>query len=250
MERAVLGYKKIVIPYRIEDVAMSENLEFFLTDVHWLDAFPDDTVFENLVKAVKNALKIGDVSHSAHEPDDEPGTEPVPENEDEAPGVDRRRSLGEINQEANALKDSAKELYEGKEYIRAAVKYEKAAANFNELYERYKIESDLNWAAHLYIMAGICYQGAKHSKARESYLQALDGYKLLVELYGGKYKKDLGRTYSNLGTAYEVTDERQSLEYYEKCMEMWEDFRDDDEVISADYKKVKVAVDRFRAIYK
>ena len=56
VERAVLGYKKTVIPFRIEDVAMSADLEFFLTDVHWLDAFPDDTVFENLVTAVKNAL--------------------------------------------------------------------------------------------------------------------------------------------------------------------------------------------------
>ena len=58
VERAVLGYRKIVIPYRIEDVAMSANLEFFLTDVHWLDAYPDDTVFENLITAVKNALGL------------------------------------------------------------------------------------------------------------------------------------------------------------------------------------------------
>jgi len=56
VERAVLGYKKTVIPFRIEDTAMSENLEFFLTDVHWLDAFPDDTMFDNLVTAVKNIL--------------------------------------------------------------------------------------------------------------------------------------------------------------------------------------------------
>jgi hypothetical protein len=58
VERAVLGYKKTVIPFRIEDVALSENLEFFLTDVHWLDAFPDDKVFDNLVVAVKNALGL------------------------------------------------------------------------------------------------------------------------------------------------------------------------------------------------
>ena len=64
VERAVLGYRKIVIPYRIEDVAMSANLEFFLTDVHWLDAYPDDTVFENLVTAVKNALGMNAASSS------------------------------------------------------------------------------------------------------------------------------------------------------------------------------------------
>ena len=64
VERAVLGYRKIVIPFRIEDVAMSANLEFFLTDVHWLDAYPDDTVFENLVTAVKNALGLNAASSS------------------------------------------------------------------------------------------------------------------------------------------------------------------------------------------
>jgi hypothetical protein len=56
VERAALGYKKTVIPFRIDDGEMNENLEFFLTDVHWLDAYPDDTVFSNLVTAVKNAL--------------------------------------------------------------------------------------------------------------------------------------------------------------------------------------------------
>jgi len=60
VERAALGYKKTIIPFRIEDVAMNENLEFFLTDVHWLDAYPNDTVFDNLVNAVKNILAIPD----------------------------------------------------------------------------------------------------------------------------------------------------------------------------------------------
>jgi hypothetical protein len=68
VERAVLGYKKTVIPFRIEDVAMNENLEFFLTDVHWLDAFPDDTIFENLITAVKNALGMGAAPVSAPTP--------------------------------------------------------------------------------------------------------------------------------------------------------------------------------------
>jgi len=58
VERAILGYRKTVIPFRINDVAMSENLEFFLTDVHWLDAYPNDNVFGNLVTAVINALGI------------------------------------------------------------------------------------------------------------------------------------------------------------------------------------------------
>ena len=60
VERAVLGYNKQIIPYRIEDAAMSENLEFFLNDVHWLDAFPNDKMFDTLVKVIKNALGKND----------------------------------------------------------------------------------------------------------------------------------------------------------------------------------------------
>ena len=67
VERAVLGYRKIAIPFRIEDVPMSENIEFFLSDsqwvdavkhgeIHWRDIYPDDTVFQELVTAVKNVL--------------------------------------------------------------------------------------------------------------------------------------------------------------------------------------------------
>ena len=77
VERAVLGYKKMVIPFRIEDVAMSENLEFFLTDVHWLDAFPDDTVFGNLVTAVRNALGMNSAPSFATAPQQMPGIAPV-----------------------------------------------------------------------------------------------------------------------------------------------------------------------------
>jgi predicted DNA-binding protein (MmcQ/YjbR family) len=54
IERA-LHYKKTVIPFRIEDVVMSADFEYHLSKVHWLDAFPDDSVFDNLVTAVKNA---------------------------------------------------------------------------------------------------------------------------------------------------------------------------------------------------
>ena len=67
IERAVLGYQKIAIPFRIEDVPMNDNIEFFLSDsqwidavkhgeIHWRDIYPDDTVFQELVTAVKNVL--------------------------------------------------------------------------------------------------------------------------------------------------------------------------------------------------
>jgi hypothetical protein len=51
-------YGKTVIPFRIEDVAMRKSLEYYLSNLHWLDAFPDDKEFDYLVKAVKNALGI------------------------------------------------------------------------------------------------------------------------------------------------------------------------------------------------
>ena len=68
LERAVLGHKKTVIPFRIEDVPMNENIEFFLGDVHWINAYPDDTVFTELVTEVKNALGMGSTSSSVSEP--------------------------------------------------------------------------------------------------------------------------------------------------------------------------------------
>ncbi|MCL2634885.1 MAG: trypsin-like peptidase domain-containing protein [Oscillospiraceae bacterium] len=49
-------YEKTVIPFRIEDVEMRESLEYYLSNLHWLDAFPDDNEFDSLVKVVKKTL--------------------------------------------------------------------------------------------------------------------------------------------------------------------------------------------------
>jgi hypothetical protein len=71
VERAVLGYRKNVLQFRIEDVPMSEGLEYYLGDiqwidacqddksVHWLDAYPDETVFADLITAAKSILGMG-----------------------------------------------------------------------------------------------------------------------------------------------------------------------------------------------
>ena len=67
VERAVLGYNKIIIPFRIEDIPMCDSLEFFLTDVqwinalvdystHWLDVYPDTAIFDELIAAVKKTM--------------------------------------------------------------------------------------------------------------------------------------------------------------------------------------------------
>ncbi|MCL2773002.1 MAG: DUF5050 domain-containing protein [Oscillospiraceae bacterium] len=47
---------KIIIPYRLSKIEMNRNLELFLSGKHWIDAYPNDKVFDNLVTAVKNAL--------------------------------------------------------------------------------------------------------------------------------------------------------------------------------------------------
>ena len=60
LERAVVGYKKIVVPCRIEDVPMNKNIEFFLAGTHWINAYPDDTVFSDLVTGVSRLLGKGD----------------------------------------------------------------------------------------------------------------------------------------------------------------------------------------------
>jgi hypothetical protein len=68
-------YEKTVIPFRIEDVEMRESLEYYLSNLHWLDAFPDDKEFDSLVRAVKNALGM-DTTVSKTVP--APVPEPVP----------------------------------------------------------------------------------------------------------------------------------------------------------------------------
>ncbi|MCL1824239.1 MAG: trypsin-like peptidase domain-containing protein [Oscillospiraceae bacterium] len=59
-------YEKTVLPYRIEDVEMRESLEYYLANLHWLDAFPDDKGFEPLIKAVKNTLGLNSVNQAVN----------------------------------------------------------------------------------------------------------------------------------------------------------------------------------------
>lgn len=48
--------QKTIIPLRIEDVAVSDDLVFFLSGVQWLDALPDQQVYENLLWSVSRVL--------------------------------------------------------------------------------------------------------------------------------------------------------------------------------------------------
>jgi hypothetical protein len=68
VERAVLRYRKIAIPFRIEDIELSEGLEYYIGNAqhidanplgkkHWIDAVPNINVFDNLVTTVKRNTK-------------------------------------------------------------------------------------------------------------------------------------------------------------------------------------------------
>jgi hypothetical protein len=72
-------YEKTVIPFRIEDVEMRESLEYYLSNLHWLDAFPDDKEFDSLIKAVRNVLGLPqEVIPPAPEPVPIPEPAPIP----------------------------------------------------------------------------------------------------------------------------------------------------------------------------
>jgi len=47
---------KNIIPYRLDNTEMSDEMEYFLSRKHWIDANPGDTVFAALVNAVRDAL--------------------------------------------------------------------------------------------------------------------------------------------------------------------------------------------------
>ena len=47
---------KTIIPYRLSKVEMSDNLELLLAGKHWINAYPNDTVFADLTQAVGRAL--------------------------------------------------------------------------------------------------------------------------------------------------------------------------------------------------
>lgn len=56
--------KKIIIPYRMDDSEMDNEMKYFLSRKHWIEAYPDDTVFAELVNSVKNTLGISKTSEN------------------------------------------------------------------------------------------------------------------------------------------------------------------------------------------
>ena len=67
IERATLGFKKPILPFYIENAPVNDNIQFFISDTHridaykekhWIDAYPDSKVFDDLIGSVKNMLNI------------------------------------------------------------------------------------------------------------------------------------------------------------------------------------------------
>ena len=83
LERAVMRYKKTVVPFRIENAPMSESIDFLLARTHWIDAYPSGNEFDNLVSEIAKILGVTIPEKSTstempQEPDALPITEHIP----------------------------------------------------------------------------------------------------------------------------------------------------------------------------
>ena len=70
VERAV-NHGIIIVPFKIEDVALSSTMEYFVSGTHWLDAI--DPPFENHLKSVTKYVCILINKPMPHEIDSESG---------------------------------------------------------------------------------------------------------------------------------------------------------------------------------
>ena len=68
-----LDNSKTVIPFRIDNAPMSQELGYLLRGIHWLDAYPDRRVFDNLVEHVRRNLGLPSVS-TKESPSDSPAS--------------------------------------------------------------------------------------------------------------------------------------------------------------------------------
>lgn len=118
-----------IIPLRIEDVPMSKQLEFYVSNIHWLDAItpPLEDHINKLAKVVKMILSLnkGEDIKEAYIPDtgkktdytkkDKKKEKPLPGEEsfeEERPGVDKSEAQEEsFTPEASAGKFSLKKLF-------------------------------------------------------------------------------------------------------------------------------------------
>jgi hypothetical protein len=48
---------KTIVPYRIENVKISDEISFYIAGNHWLDAYPNDKVFADLVANIRKLLE-------------------------------------------------------------------------------------------------------------------------------------------------------------------------------------------------
>ncbi len=79
IERAV-SHRMVILPFRIEKVQPSEDLELFISSRHWLDAFelPLDPKIAELVSAVQNVLGVPATPPAPTPPSPPPAAVPAP----------------------------------------------------------------------------------------------------------------------------------------------------------------------------
>lgn len=82
IERAV-SHRVTIMPFRIEKVQPSEDLELFISSCHWLDAYtpPMEPKIAQLVAAVRSVLGLENAAVAAPVPAAQPAAKPAPPDE-------------------------------------------------------------------------------------------------------------------------------------------------------------------------
>jgi hypothetical protein len=232
---------KMIIPYRLSQVEMGRNLELILAGKHWIDAYPGDTVFVNLLDAVTRALGITPAPASKTETDDSSNADAsgelefISRSEDPDVANDRKLAeqgdaysqyrLGERYQFGNGLeKDYAKAFAwysksaeQGNSFGQHSLGYfyasgtgtprnnEKAIVWYSKAAEQGNSASTNNLAGHYLYGNGV----------EKDYAKALTLYHEAVEKYGNWFSMNaLGRCYENgWGVPQSIEKAR---EWYEK----------------------------------
>jgi len=100
-------YEKTVIPFRIENVQMRESLEYYLSNLHWLDAFPDDKGFDALAKVVQNTLAA--ITGSAPAASSSPTAAPESTAQKGEYSTPEEKTIQSNEDDSSAVQESAKE---------------------------------------------------------------------------------------------------------------------------------------------
>jgi len=144
VERAVTKGKPI-IPFRIENVAPTASLEYFISTPQWLDAFtlPLERHLEYLAKVVRKIVGGPEISISPLVPETEPREKAEAE---EARIAEEKRKVAEAAEAARLAKEKRKaedrEKKEAAERAKLAEEKQKAAEAARSAEEKRKVEEE------------------------------------------------------------------------------------------------------------